>query len=73
MLNKNSIHKRYKKIIIEMTDGTMFKTRSTYFNEKLKLEIDVKTHPAWLIKNYHVNTKINQFSKFQKKFGNLFI
>ena len=46
---KKNIHPDYHEIEVEMTDGTKFKTRSTWgkASDTLKLEIDPKPHPAW--------------------------
>ena len=46
---KKKLHPDYHEIEVVMTDGTAFKTRSTWgkASEKLKLEIDPKSHPAW--------------------------
>ena len=46
---KKNIHPDYHEIEVEMTDGSKFKTRSTWgkASDTLKLEIDPKTHPAW--------------------------
>jgi large subunit ribosomal protein L31 len=46
---KADIHPDYHEITVEMTDGTTYKTRSTWGKEGdvLKLEIDPKSHPAW--------------------------
>src|SRR4051794_41874336 len=46
---KDGIHPDYHEITILMTDGTSYKTRSTYSKEgdTLRLEIDPKSHPAW--------------------------
>ena len=46
---KKKIHPDYHEIEVVMTDGTSFKTRSTWGkpSDTLKLEIDPKSHPAW--------------------------
>jgi large subunit ribosomal protein L31 len=46
---KEKIHPDYHEINVVMTDGTTFKTRSTWGKEgaSLRLDIDPKTHPAW--------------------------
>lgn len=47
---KAGIHPDYHEITITMTDGTSYKTRSTYGKEGavLQLDVDPKTHPAWV-------------------------
>jgi len=46
---KADIHPDYHTITVEMTDGTTYQTRSTWGKEgdRMKLEIDPKSHPAW--------------------------
>ena len=46
---KKDIHPDYHFINVKMTDGTVYKTRSTdgKTDESLNLEIDPLTHPAW--------------------------
>ena len=44
---KKDIHPDYHEITVIMTDGSEFKTRSTYGSagDSLRLDIDPKTHP----------------------------
>jgi large subunit ribosomal protein L31 len=46
---KQGIHPDYHEITVVMTDGSEFKTRSTYGKpgDRLQLDIDPKSHPAW--------------------------
>lgn len=69
---KADIHPDYHEITIVMTDGTEYKTRSTYGKEGdvLKLDVDPKTHPAWQGGTARVIEK-GQLSKFEKRYGNL--
>ena len=55
-----------------MTDGTQFETKSTCGKEgdTLKLDIDSKSHPAWIGGSQKVLDK-GRVSKFFKKFKNL--
>jgi large subunit ribosomal protein L31 len=55
-----------------MTDGTSFKTRSTYgkAGETLRLDIDPKSHPAWTGIHRLVDSG-GQLAKFQKRFQGL--
>ncbi|PHQ72283.1 MAG: 50S ribosomal protein L31 [Sneathiella sp.] len=68
---KKDIHPDYHMITVEMTDGTTFETRSTYGAEgdRLKLDIDVKTHPAWTGGTAHIRDD-GQVAKFNKRFAN---
>ena len=46
---KQGIHPDYHMINVVMTDGTTFKTRTTWGKEgdTMNLDIDPKSHPAW--------------------------
>ncbi|HYB09780.1 MAG TPA: 50S ribosomal protein L31 [Alphaproteobacteria bacterium] len=69
---KKEIHPDYHEITVVMTDGTQFKTRSTYGESGavLQLDIDPKTHPAWTGVHRLVDTG-GQLAKFNKKFKGL--
>jgi large subunit ribosomal protein L31 len=66
---KKDIHPDYHDIVVEMTDGTTFTTRSTWGStgEVLKLGIDAKTHPAWTGVHRLVDSG-GQLAKFKKRF-----
>jgi large subunit ribosomal protein L31 len=67
---KEGIHPDYHKITVVMTDGTKYETRSTWGKEGdvLQLDVDPKTHPAWV---GGVNLrKTGQLEKFENKFKN---
>ena len=68
---KKNLHPKYHVIKVEMTDGTLFVTRSTWGkeNEILKLEIDPKSHAAWTGGKQKIMDK-GRISKFNKKFQN---
>ena len=67
---KDGIHPEYHEITVTMTDGTSYKTRSTYGKPgaTLILEIDPKSHPAWTGGQARLNDKAGQLSKFNKRF-----
>jgi large subunit ribosomal protein L31 len=67
---KQEIHPDYHKITVVMTDGTQFETYSTYGAEgqKLQLDIDPKTHPAWTGGGHAIVDRGGRVSKFKKKF-----
>jgi large subunit ribosomal protein L31 len=68
---KQEIHPEYREITVVMTDGTEFKTRSTYASsDRLQLDIDPKTHPAWTGTHRMVD-RGGQLAKFNKRFGGL--
>ena len=69
---KKEIHPDYHDITIVMTDGSEFKTRSTWGQEGdvMKLEIDPKSHPAWTGEHRLVDSG-GQVAKFNKRFQNI--
>ncbi len=69
---KKDIHPDYHEITVVLTDGTEFKTRSTYGSagDSLRLDIDPKTHPAWTGVHRLVDTG-GQLAKFKKRFKGL--
>ena len=66
---KQDIHPDYHEITVVMTDGTEFRTRSTWgaAGDTLKLDIDPTSHPAWTGVHRLVDTG-GQLAKFNKKF-----
>ncbi|NQV21393.1 MAG: 50S ribosomal protein L31 [Rhodospirillales bacterium] len=68
---KKDIHPDYHTITVELTDGTSFKTRSTYGAEgdTLKLDIDPNTHPAWTGGSQRLLDTGGQVARFNKRFG----
>ena len=69
---KDGIHPEYHEINVVMTDGTTYKTRSTYgkAGDTLRLDIDPKTHPAWTGVHRLIDTG-GQLAKFNKRFQGL--
>lgn len=67
---KADIHPDYHEITVVMTDGTEYKTRSTFGKEGdvIKLDVDPLTHPAWK-GGAGVVVEKGQLSKFEKKYG----
>ncbi len=67
---KQGIHPDYHEITVVMTDGTEFKTRSTWGKEGdvMKLDVDPKSHPAWTGGGIKLVDSGGQVAKFQKKF-----
>tara|TARA_B100000575_G_C22471525_1_gene314043 strand:+ start:161 stop:337 length:177 start_codon:yes stop_codon:yes gene_type:complete len=56
-----------------MTDGSEFKTMSTFGKpgEILKLDVDPISHPAWTGGNAQIREDAGQVARFKKKFGNI--
>jgi large subunit ribosomal protein L31 len=69
---KSEIHPDYHEITVVMTDGTTYKTRSTWGKpgDTLRLDIDPKSHPAWTGVHRLVDSG-GQLAKFKKRFENL--
>lgn len=67
---KQDIHPEYHEITVVQTDGTEFQTRSTWGKpgDKLHLDVDPKSHPAWQGGTGRVIEK-GQLSKFEKRYG----
>ncbi len=68
---KKEGHPDYHDITVVMTDGSEFKTRSTWGKEGdvLKLDIDPSTHPAWTGGPQHVRDA-GQVARFRNRFKN---
>ena len=72
MIMKKDIHPEYHEITVVMTDGTEYKTRSTWGKEGdvLKLDIDPKSHPAWT-GQHRILDAGGMVARFNKRFGGL--
>ncbi len=70
---KTDAHPDYHMIKVQMTDGTVFESRSTWGKEgdTLQLDIDPKVHPAWTGGNTRVLDQGGQVARFNKRFGGL--
>ncbi len=68
---QKNIHPDYHEITVEMTDGSKFKTRSTYgkAGDTLKLDVDPTTHPAWTGGGTFVNENVSKIAKFKDNFS----
>lgn len=68
---KSEGHPDYHFITVHMTDGTTYRTRSTYGKDggDLHLEIDSKSHPAWTGGNQTMLDRGGRVSRFNDKFG----
>ncbi len=67
---KEKLHPDYHEITIILTDGTSYKTRSTYGKpgDTLRLEIDPKSHPAWTGGQQRLVDSGGQLARFNKRF-----
>lgn len=66
---KQGIHPDYHEITIVQTDGSTYKTRSTYgkAGDTMTLDIDPKVHPAWTGGTQRFSEG-GQVAKFNKRF-----
>ena len=60
-------------LVTGLTDGTSYKTRSTYgkAGDTLRLEIDSKSHPAWTGGQQKLIDTGGQLARFNRRFGSL--
>jgi large subunit ribosomal protein L31 len=70
---KADIHPDYHFIKVVMTDGTEFTTRSTWGKpgDKMNLDIDPNTHPAWTGGSQQLMDRGGRLSKFNNRFAGL--
>lgn len=68
---KAEIHPDYHEITVQMTDGSTYKTRSTYgkAGDTLVLDIDSRSHPAWTGGQARLIDSGGQVAKFKKRFA----
>jgi large subunit ribosomal protein L31 len=70
---KKDTHPDYHMIKVQMTDGTVYETRSTWGKEgdTMTLEIDPLAHPAWTGGRGQMLDQGGQVARFNKRFGGL--
>ncbi|MBC6441727.1 MAG: 50S ribosomal protein L31 [Rhodobacteraceae bacterium] len=70
---KKELHPDYHMIEVRLTDGTTYKTRSTWGKEgdTLTLDIDPSGHPAWTGGNTRLLDTGGRVSRFKKKYEGL--
>jgi large subunit ribosomal protein L31 len=70
---RKNIHPDYHNITVVMTNGTEYQTRSTYGAEgdKLNLDIDPMSHPAWTGGNQNLLDRGGRVSRFKKRYEGL--
>ena len=66
------IHPKYHEITVIMTDGSEFKTKSTWGKEgdTLRLDVDPPSHPAWT-GVYRLIDSGGQLAKFRNRFKDI--
>ncbi|MBM3482544.1 MAG: 50S ribosomal protein L31 [Alphaproteobacteria bacterium] len=67
---KKGIHPDYHEITVVRTDGSRYKTRSTYgkAGDTLTLDIDTLSHPVWTGGQRRLVDSGGQLSRFNKRF-----
>lgn len=70
---KKDIHPDYHFIEVKMTDGTTYRTRSTWGaeGETLSLDIDPLAHPAWTGQSARLLDTGGRVSRFKNKYAGL--
>lgn len=70
---KKNTHPDYHTIKVQMTDGTVYETRSTWGKEgdTLLLDIDPLSHPAWTGGRGQLLDAGGQVARFNKRFGSI--
>ncbi|MBL1437511.1 MAG: 50S ribosomal protein L31 [Rhodobacteraceae bacterium] len=70
---RKDIHPEYHEITVRMTDGSEYKTFSTYGKPggTLVLDIDPTVHPAWTGGGHRLLDTGGRVSKFKKKYEGL--
>lgn len=68
---KKDIHPNYHEVTVTMTDGSTFKTRTTWgkAGDTMTLDIDPLVHPAWTGAGHKLLDTGGQISKFSKRYG----
>jgi large subunit ribosomal protein L31 len=67
---KKGIHPGYHFVNVMLNDGTTYRTRTTYgeADQKVTLDIDPTTHPAWTGGQQHLMDRGGRLTRFNKKF-----
>lgn len=70
---RKDIHPDYHMIEVKLTDGTTFRTRSTWGKDgdSMSLDIDPSVHPAWTGGNAKLMDTGGRVSKFKNKYAGL--
>ena len=70
---KEGIHPDYHEITVKRTDGSEFKTFTTWGKkgDTLQLDIDTLTHNAWVGGKVKINERAGKVAKFNQKFGGI--
>jgi large subunit ribosomal protein L31 len=67
---KKGTHPNYHFVNVQLNDGTTYRTRTTWGepDQKLTLDIDPSTHPAWTGGQQQLLDRGGRLSRFNKRF-----
>jgi large subunit ribosomal protein L31 len=67
---KKGVHPSYHFVTVQLNDGTTYKTRTTWGEEgqKLTLDIDTTTHPAWTGGQQQLIDRGGRLTRFNARF-----
>ena len=67
---KKGIHPNYHMVTVQLNDGTTYRTRTTWgeSGQKLTLDIDPSTHPAWTGGQQQLVDRGGRLTRFNKRF-----
>jgi large subunit ribosomal protein L31 len=70
---KPNIHPDYHPVTLVMTNGDNLTINSTYgkSGDRLLLDVDYRTHPAWVGGTAQVNQKASKVASFNKRFSGI--
>jgi large subunit ribosomal protein L31 len=68
---KKGVHPNYHFVNVVLNDGTTYRTRTTWGepDQKLQLDIDPSTHPAWTGGQQQLLDRGGRLTRFNKRFG----
>jgi large subunit ribosomal protein L31 len=68
---KKGVHPSYHFVNVVLNDGTTYRTRTTWGepDQKLQLDIDPSTHPAWTGGQQQLLDRGGRLTRFNKRFG----
>ncbi|MDR0630904.1 MAG: 50S ribosomal protein L31 [Holosporales bacterium] len=69
---KKGTHPEYHSIIVALTNGEKFETKSVFGKpgDTINLDIDPLTHPAWTGRGQKLVDTAGQINKFGKRYKN---
>lgn len=71
-INKKKFHPNYTDITIKLVNNHSFKTRSTFQEDILSLDIDTSSHQAWTKKSFQIDKINSKIKNFNNKYRSFF-